>query len=44
MVIGQLPFDFNGVLKIDVTTGEVIHEPRAVKAGEVVKACAALSG
>ena len=28
MVVGQLPFDFTGVLKIDLTTGEVIHEPR----------------
>lgn len=28
MLVGQLPFDFTGVLKIDLTTGEVIHEPR----------------
>lgn len=28
MVVGQLPFDFTGVLKIDLTTGEVILEPR----------------
>ena len=28
MVVGQLPFDFTGVLKVDLTTGEVILEPR----------------
>jgi hypothetical protein len=28
MVVGQLPFDFTGVLKIDLTNGEVILEPR----------------
>jgi hypothetical protein len=28
MVVGQLPFEFTGVLKIDLTTEEVILEPR----------------
>jgi hypothetical protein len=28
MVVGQLPFDFTGALKIDLTTGEVILEPQ----------------
>jgi hypothetical protein len=27
MVVGQLPFDFTGVLMIDLTTGDVILEP-----------------
>lgn len=28
MVVGQVPFEFTGVLKINLTTGEVILEPR----------------
>lgn len=28
MVVGQIPFDFTGVLKVNLTTGEVILEPR----------------
>lgn len=28
MIVGQLPFDFTGVLKVNLTTGEVILEPR----------------
>jgi hypothetical protein len=28
MVVGQVPFEFTGALKIDLTTGEVILEPR----------------
>jgi hypothetical protein len=28
MVVGQLPFQFTGVLKVNLTTGEVIHEPQ----------------
>jgi hypothetical protein len=27
MIVGQVPFDFTGVLKINLTTGEVILEP-----------------
>ncbi|MGH2655688.1 MAG: hypothetical protein ACRDIZ_03125 [Actinomycetota bacterium] len=27
MIVGQLPFDFTGVLMIDLTTGEAILEP-----------------
>lgn len=30
MVVGQLPFDFTGVLKIDLTTGEAILEPHHI--------------
>ena len=28
MIVGQVPFDFTGALKINLTTGEVILEPR----------------
>jgi hypothetical protein len=28
MIVGQLPFDFTGVLMIDLTTGEAILEPQ----------------
>jgi hypothetical protein len=27
MVVGQVPFEFTGLLKVNLTTGEVIHEP-----------------
>ena len=43
-IIGQLPFQFTGVLKIDLDTGEVVHEPRHVTEGDVAKACAVLAG
>ncbi len=35
MIIGQIPFDFTGVLKINLTTGEVIHEPSHDISGRV---------
>jgi hypothetical protein len=28
MIVGQVPFEFTGALKINLTTGEVILEPR----------------
>ena len=40
LIIGQVPFDFRGVLKIDLATGDVIHEPHFVDAD---RACAALT-
>ena len=43
MIIGQVPFDFTGVLKINLTTGEVIHEPQHSIAGRLEEACAALT-
>ena len=43
MIIGQIPFDFTGVLKIDLETGEVVQEPQHSLAGNVEKACAALT-
>ena len=43
MIIGQLPFDFAGVLKIDPATGDVLHEPQDNREGQLEKACAALT-
>jgi hypothetical protein len=43
MVIGQIPFGFTGVLKINLTTDEVILEPQHSTEGEVEEACAALT-
>jgi hypothetical protein len=43
MITGQVPFEFSGVLKIDLETGEVIHEPRHSLEGNLEKACAALT-
>jgi len=43
MVIGQIPFGFIGVLKINLTTGEVIHEPGRDISGRLAEACAALT-
>jgi hypothetical protein len=42
-VVGQIPFDFIGVLKINLTTGEVIHEPGHDVSGRLEGACAALT-
>ena len=43
MIIGQLPFTFTGVLKVNETTGEVILEPQHTTEGDVEDACAALA-
>jgi hypothetical protein len=43
MVVGQIPFDFTGLLKVNTTTGEVILEPRHSTAAELEKVCAALA-
>lgn len=43
MIIGQVPFGFTGVLKINLTTGETIHEPHHSLEGRVEQACAALT-
>lgn len=42
-IIGQVPFDFIGVLKINLDTGEVIHEPGHLIGNRVEEACAALT-
>ena len=44
MIIGQVPFDFTGVLKIDLETGEAILEPQHITAENLEKACATLTG
>ena len=43
MLIGQLPFDFTGLLKIDLETGEAILEPQHTTGENVEKACAVLT-
>ena len=43
MIIGQVPFDFTGVLKIDLETGEAILEPQHLTGENVERACAALT-
>ena len=43
-IIGQVPFAFAGVLKIDLETGEAIFEPRDRSEEQVARACAALTG
>ena len=40
-IIGQVPFDFKGVLKIDPATGEVLHEPSA--GYDTTRVCARLT-
>jgi hypothetical protein len=42
-VIGQVPFAFAGVLKIDLETGETILEPRDRSEEQLAKACAVLT-
>jgi len=43
-IIGQVPFAFAGVLKIDLETGEAILEPRDRSEEQIARACAALTG
>lgn len=43
MIIGQVPFGFTGLLKIDLETGEAILEPHHSLEGRLEEACAALS-
>jgi hypothetical protein len=43
-IIGQVPFDFAGVLKIDLETGEAILEPRSRTDVQLARACAVLAG
>jgi len=42
-IIGKLPFAFNGVLKIDLETGDAILEPRDIGEEQLAKACAVLN-
>ena len=43
MIIGQIPFNFTGVLKIDLDAGEAILEPQHSLEGQIERACAALT-
>ena len=43
-IIGQVPFEFAGVLKIDPETEEVILEPKDRSAEQLAKACRFLTG
>jgi Acyl-CoA dehydrogenase, C-terminal domain len=43
-IIGQVPFDFAGVLKIDLETGDAILEPKDRSAEQLAKACRVLTG
>jgi hypothetical protein len=42
-IIGQVPFFFTGVLKIDLETGEAILEPQHSLEDEIAEACAVLT-
>jgi hypothetical protein len=42
-IIGQSPFGFTGVLKVNLDTGEVIHEPQHSTAEDLEEACAILA-
>ncbi|WP_336029179.1 hypothetical protein [Geodermatophilus sp. FMUSA9-8] len=42
-IIGQVPFDFRGVLKIDPDTGEVLHEPSESASDDLDRVCAVLN-
>jgi hypothetical protein len=44
LVAGQVPFNFAGVLKIDLETGEAILEPRDRSEEQLARACAVLTG
>ncbi|MGH3013979.1 MAG: hypothetical protein ACRDOP_12940 [Gaiellaceae bacterium] len=43
MITGQVPFEFTGVLKIDLDTGETILEPHHSLEGRIEEACAKLT-
>ena len=43
-IIGQVPFEFAGVLKVDLDAGEAILEPRDRSEWQIERACAALTG
>jgi hypothetical protein len=43
MIVGQIPFDFTGVLKIDLETGEAILEPQHSIGERLDEACETLT-
>ena len=44
MVVGHVPFEFTGALKIDLETGEAILEPHHTDEEDLEAACEALTG
>jgi hypothetical protein len=44
LISGQVPFEFAGVVKIDLETGEAILEPRDRSEQQLARACAVLTG
>lgn len=42
-VVGQVPFGFKGVFRINLDTGEVLREPKEVGAQMLEKVCGALT-
>ena len=44
LISGQVPFDFAGVLKIDLETGEAILEPRDRSEEQLARTCPVLTG
>lgn len=42
-IIGQIPFEFTGVLKLDPDTGEVILEPQHFLEDQLAEVCAILA-
>ena len=44
LIVGQVPFDFAGALKIDLETGEAILEPHDRSTKQLARACAVLTG
>jgi hypothetical protein len=44
MITGQIPFEFTGVLKIDLETGEAILEPQHSRREQLDEACEVLTG
>ena len=43
-IIGQVPFDFTGILVFDLDAGEVVKEPHFRGDEQLAKACEVLSG
>lgn len=42
-IVGQIPFDFIGVLEINLDTDEVVHEPGHSISGRLAEACGVLA-
>ena len=42
-IIGQVPFEFAGIFKVDLDTGEVILEPGDRSEWQIERACTALT-